>query len=220
MQILLIEDERRTAAFIVRALKAQGMTVAASEDGREGLTRAITEPYDLVILDLLLPGIDGLTVLRELRVRKPELPVLILSARSDLETKLRGFDLGANDYLVKPFSLDELIARMRAHVGRGPAGEREVLRVGSLALDVARREVRVNGSPNRLTDLEFRLLHHLVGRHGEVVSREQLLSVVWGYDFDPRSNVVDVGIRRLRKKLGPDAPIETVRNVGYRLGAA
>jgi len=220
MQILLIEDERRTAAFLARALRAHGMTVAAAEDGREGLARAITEPFDLVILDLMLPAVDGLTVLRELRARKPDVPVLILSARSDLETKLRGFDLGADDYLVKPFSLDELTARVRAQLRRGAAVAGDLLRAGPLALDVARREVRVNGSPSRLTDLEFRLLHHLVGRHGEVVSREQLLSVVWGYDFDPRSNVVDVAIRRLRKKLGPDAPIETVRNVGYRLVTA
>jgi DNA-binding response OmpR family regulator len=220
MQILLIEDERRTADFITRALKAHGISVVAAEDGREGLMRAITEGFDLVVLDLMLPGLDGLTVLRELRARKPGLPVLILSARADLDTKLRGFDLGADDYLVKPFSLDELIARVRAQLRRAAADPGDTLRAGPLALDVARREVRVNGSASRLTDLEFRLLHHLVGRRGEVVSREQLLSVVWGYDFDPRSNVVDVGIRRLRKKLGPDAPIETVRNVGYRLVVA
>jgi DNA-binding response OmpR family regulator len=220
MEVLLIEDERRTGAFIVRALEAQGIEVATAEDGRDGLARALRDRFDLVVLDLMLPGVDGLTLLRELRARKPELPVLIVSARADLETKLRGFDLGADDYLVKPFAVDELVARVRAHLRRSGAIESDIVRAGPLALDVARREVRVSGTLSKLTDLEFRLLHHLAGRPGQIVSREQLLSVVWGYDFDPRSNVVDVGIRRLRKKLGPDAPIETVRNVGYRLVAA
>ena len=220
MQILVVEDEPRTLAFVGRALRAAGMTVAGAEDGRTGLARALAHPFDLVILDLLLPGIDGLVVLRELRARKPDLPVLILSARSDTQAKLRGFDLGADDYLVKPFSVDELIARVRARLRRREsAAERELVRAGPLVLDLARREARMEDSISRLTDSEFRLLHHLARRVGEVISREQLLAAVWGYDFDPRSNVVDVCIRRLRKKLGPEAPIETVRNVGYRLSA-
>jgi two-component system, OmpR family, response regulator len=221
MRILVIEDEPRTLTFVGRALQAQGMTVATAQDGASGLASALTGTHDLVILDLLLPELNGLELLKRLRSRKPDLPVLILSARADLETKLRGFDLGATDYLVKPFSLDELIARVWVQLRRGqPTDERQVMRAGLIELDVARREARSEAGVSRLTDIEFRLLHHLAGRPGEVVSREQLLAAVWGYDFDPRSNIVDVCVRRLRKKLGPDAPIETVRNVGYRLLAA
>lgn len=221
MQILVIEDEARILAFVARALRAEGMTVDVADEGRKGLARALMHAYDLVILDLLLPALDGLEVLRELRANKPDLPVLILSARTDLETKLLGFELGANDYLAKPFSLGELLARVRVQLRRRQGGAGGVvLYAGALVLDLARREACIGGSVSELTDGEFRLLHHLVEHAGEVISREQLLAQVWGYDFDPRSNVVDVSIRRLRQKLGPKAPIETVRNVGYRLPAA
>jgi two-component system, OmpR family, response regulator len=221
MQILVIEDEARILAFVARALKADGWTVGIAEDGRKGLAWALAHPYDLVVLDLLLPGIDGLELLRQLREQKPELPVLILSARSDLQTRLRGFALGADDYLVKPFSLDELLARVRARLRRRPpqVADAYMLHAGRLVLDLAAREARIGGRVSELTDGEFRLLHFLLEHPGQVLSREQLLADVWGYDFDPRSNVVDVSIRRLRRKLGPDAPIETVRNVGYRLAA-
>jgi DNA-binding response OmpR family regulator len=221
MQILVIEDEARILAFVSRALRAEGFTVSAADDGEEGLALALAHPYDLVVLDLLLPGIDGLEVLRELHARAPELPVLILSARTDVGTKLRGFELGADDYLAKPFSLDELLARVRVQLRRRqPAsGDGYVLHAGRLLLDLARREARIGGRVSELTDGEFRLLHFLLEHAGEVISREQLLADLWGYDFDPRSNVVDVSIRRLRRKLGPDSPIETVRNVGYRLAA-
>jgi two-component system, OmpR family, copper resistance phosphate regulon response regulator CusR len=221
MQILVIEDEARILDFVARALRAEGITVDVADEGRKGLVRALMHAYDLVVLDLLLPALDGLEVLRELRAHKPDLPVLILSARSDLETKLLGFELGANDYLAKPFSLDELLARVRVQLRHRQGGARSVvLRAGALVLDPARREACIRGSVSELTDGEFRLLHHLVEHAGEVISREQLLANVWGYDFDPHSNVVDVSIRRLRQKLGPEAPIETVRNVGYRLLAA
>lgn len=221
MQILVIEDEARILVFVARALRAEGITVDVADEGRKGLARALMHAYDLVILDLLLPALDGLEVLRELRAQKPDLPVLILSARSDLETKLLGFELGANDYLAKPFSLGELLARVRVQLRRRQGGVGGVvLHVGALVLDLARREARIGESVSELTDGEFRLLHHLVEHAGEVISREQLLAHVWGYDFDPHSNVVDVSIRRLRQKLGPEAPIETVRNVGYRLLAA
>jgi two-component system copper resistance phosphate regulon response regulator CusR len=221
MQILVIEDEARILAFLARALRAEGMAVDVADEGSKGLGRALTHAYDLVILDLLLPALDGLEVLRELRAHKPDLPVLILSARSDLETKLLGFELGASDYLAKPFSLGELLARVRVQLRRRPGGPGGVvLHAGALVLDLARREASIRGSVSELTDGEFRLLHHLVEHAGEVISREQLLANVWGYDFDPHSNVVDVSIRRLRQKLGPEAPIETVRNVGYRLLAA
>ncbi|MEA2360929.1 MAG: two-component system, OmpR family, copper resistance phosphate regulon response regulator CusR [Thermoleophilaceae bacterium] len=221
MQILVVEDEARISTFVARALRAEGMRVGAAKDGQAGLARALAHSYDLVILDLMLPALDGLEVMRELHARKPDLPVLILSARSDLETKLRGFELGADDYLAKPFSLDELLARVRVHLRRRVRGdEDDVLRAGALVLDEARREARIGEHVSKLTDGEFRLLHELAAHAGEVISRERVLADVWGYDFDPRSNVVDVAIRRLRQKLGPDAPIETVRNVGYRLTAA
>ena len=221
MQILVIEDEARILAFVARALKAEGYTVGIADDGEDGLARALAHPYDLVVLDLLLPGMDGLDVLRALRAHKPELPVLILSARSDIDTKLRGFELGADDYLAKPFSLDELLARVRVRLRQRSAvgTDAHVLHAGCLLLDLTKREVRVGERVSGLTDGEFRLLHFLLQRAGHVISREQLLADVWGYDFDPRSNVVDVSIRRLRSKLGPEAPIETVRNVGYRLAA-
>jgi two-component system copper resistance phosphate regulon response regulator CusR len=221
MQILVIEDEARILAFVVRALRAEGFTVGVAKQGEEGLTRALANAYDLIVLDLMLPGMDGLEVLRKLRVRKPELPVLILSARSDLDTKLRGFEFGADDYMAKPFSLDELLARVRVQLRRRqpPNDDAYVLHAGRLLLDLARREARVGSRVSELTDGEFRLLHFLLEHAGEVISREQLLADLWGYDFDPRSNVVDVAVRRLRRKLGPEAPIETVRNVGYRLAA-
>jgi DNA-binding response OmpR family regulator len=222
MRILIIEDEPRIRAFVTRGLEAEGFVVEATSDGDSGLRDALARHYDLVILDLLLPGLDGLSVLGELKERRPELPVLILSARGDLQTKLRGFALGARDYLAKPFSLDELIARVRVHLRHpnGGLGDEHVLRVGDMTLDLARRQAVVGGAVAELSDREFRLLHHLAEHAGEVVSRQRLLAEVWGYHFEPGSNVVDVSIRRLRRKLGPKAPIETVRHAGYRLSAA
>jgi DNA-binding response OmpR family regulator len=221
MQILVIEDEPRILAFLSRGLEAEGFAVDGAGDGPDGLARAFAGRYDLVLLDLLLPGLDGLAVLRELQRRRPELPVVILSARGDLETKLRGFGLGACDYVSKPFSFDELLARVRAQLRRvGRNGDGTLVAVGALTLDVARRQARLGDVVAELSDREFRLLHHLVRHQGEVVSRERLLSEVWGYHFDPCSNVVEVCVRRLRKKLGAEAPIETVRHGGYRLTAA
>ena len=218
MRILVIEDEPRILAFLARGLEAEGFTVDGAADGAEGLRRCGRGRYDLVVLDLLLPRLDGLSLLRELQELRPELPVVIVSARTDLETKLRGFGLGACDYVSKPFSFDELLARIRAQlrlVTRG--GDGTVVAAGGLTLNVARRQATLRGVVAELSDREFRLLHHLVRHQGEVVSRERLLSDVWGYHFDPRSNVVDVCVRRLRKKLGEEAPIETVRHGGYRL---
>jgi two-component system copper resistance phosphate regulon response regulator CusR len=221
MRILVIEDEPRILAFLARGLEAEGFVVDGARDGVAGAKQAIRAPYDLVILDLLLPKLDGLAVLRELQRERPDLPVVIVSARSDLETKLRGFGLGACDYLSKPFSFDELVARVRAQLRHlRPAENGSIVQAGVLTLDLARRQARLGDSVADLSDREFRLLHHLVLHEGEVVSRERLLADVWGYHFDPRSNVVDVCIRRLRRKLGSDAPIETVRHGGYRLSAA
>lgn len=221
MRILLIEDEERILSFLARGLEAEGYSVEAASDGREGLTLALAGGWDLIVLDLLLPGLSGLEVLRELHHARPGLPVLILSARSDLATKLRGFELGAGDYIQKPFALDELLARVRVQLRHAhpSVDDTTVVRVGRLVLDLARRRASIDDAICDLSDREFRLLHHLLLHAGEVISRERLLAEVWGYSFDPGSNVVDVCVRRLRKKLGPSSPIETIRHAGYRLAA-
>jgi two-component system, OmpR family, response regulator len=221
MRILVIEDEPRILAFLSRGLEAEGFVVDGAGDGPAGLAHAVAGRYDLVVLDLLLPKLGGLELLRQLQRQRPDLPVVIVSARSDLPTKLRGFDLGACDYISKPFSFDELLARVRAQLrSRRRVDSGSVISAGTLTLDVARREARLGDVVAELSDREFRLLHHLLRHQGEVVSRQRLLSEVWGYHFDPRSNVVDVCVRRLRQKLGSQAPIETVRHGGYRLTAA
>jgi DNA-binding response OmpR family regulator len=223
VRILVAEDEPGILAFVTRALRADGFTIDAAADGAQALGCLSRERYDLVVLDLMLPRVDGLSVLRHVREAQPGLPVVIVSARTDLPTKLRGFDLGACDYVAKPFALDELIARIRAHLrrSRSSEGDDRVLRAGSLLLDLTRHQARMADADAAvdLTDREFRLLLYLGERAGEVVSRERLLAEVWGYHFDPRSNVVEVCVRRVRRKLGAEAPIETVRNVGYRLAA-
>jgi DNA-binding response OmpR family regulator len=218
VRILVIEDEPRILDFVSRGLEAEGFSVLGARDGQEGLRAAQTVRCDLVILDLLLPRLDGLSVLKTLESQHPDLPVIIVSARADLATKLNGFGLGARDYLTKPFSFDELLARIRVQLRRPVEPENgHVPRSGALALDLARRQAQLGDRLIDLSDREFRLLHSLLESAGEVVSRERLLSEVWGYHFDPRSNVVDVCIRRLRKKLGPGSPIETIRHAGYRL---
>jgi DNA-binding response OmpR family regulator len=222
MRILLIEDETRIQAFVRRGLEAEGYGVVTADDGPDGLSLARSGEWDLVVLDLLLPGMNGLRVLQELHRERPQLPVVVLSARGDLRTKLKGFELGATDYVSKPFALDELLARIRVQLRRTvpPGDDEHVLHAGPVLLDLARRQARVGDLVTDLSDREFRLLHHLLLHVGEVISRERLLADVWGYDFDPGSNVVDVCVRRLRQKLGPDAHIETVRHAGYRLAAA
>jgi DNA-binding response OmpR family regulator len=217
MRILVIEDEPRILGFLRLGLEAEGFTVDGAVDGATGLALALTEPYELVVLDLQLPRLDGLRLLEEVHASRPALPVLILSARTDLQTKLRGFDLGAIDFLAKPFSFDELVARVRVHLRNGHSSS--TITAGSLTLDLARRRATAGDRTADLSDREFKLLYHLVAHAGEVVSRERLLSEVWGYSFDPGSNVVDVCVRRLRTKLGPPSPIETVRHAGYRLVA-
>jgi DNA-binding response OmpR family regulator len=220
MRILVIEDEVRIQAFLTRGLEAEGYAVVSAGDGTTGLALARSQTWDLVVLDLLLPGLSGLRLLRELHRERPALPVVILSARADLQTKLRGFELGASDYLPKPFSIDELLARIRVQLRSNVVEDEHVLQAGRVVLDLARRQARIGELVTDLSDREFRLLHHLLLHAGEVISRERLLAAVWGYAFDPGSNVVDVCVRRLRLKLGPDAPIETVRHAGYRLAAA
>jgi DNA-binding response OmpR family regulator len=218
---LIVEDEARIGAFLARAFTAEGLRADVVTEVHQAIIRALAIDYELVVLDLCFPDGDGFEFLRELRERRPNPPpVLVLSARDDLQTKLRSFELGAVDYLSKPFSLEELLARVRVWLSRARAsGSDHVIRVGALELDVARREARVGTTVAQLADREFRVLQFLMMNVGQVISRQRLLSEVWGYDFDPRSNVVDVCIRRLRARLGPDAPIETVRNAGYRAAA-
>lgn len=222
MEILLIEGESRTATFLTRGLVAEGFRVAQSGSGRAAVQHALTHRFDIVLLDLVLQGMDSFDVLKLLHAERPDLPVILLSGHTDLDTKIRGFDLGASDFMQKPFSLDELIARVRVHVrernGRSPLSR--PFTVGKLVVDPIRHQARLGDTVVRLTSHETRLLSLLFEHQGEVVSRERLLSEIWDYYFDPRSNVVDVCVGRLRKKLGPDAPIETVRRAGYRLALA
>jgi two-component system copper resistance phosphate regulon response regulator CusR len=217
MRVLVIEDEPRLLAFVRDALEADGLDVDAATDGAAGLRAALSGVHDLVVLDLVLPAVSGLAVLERLKAARPELPVLILSARAELDTKLRGFELGATDYVTKPFSLDEFLARVRVQLRRG--GKDIALSAGALELDLIRRQARLDGAIIDLSEREFSLLRALMEQPGVVVPRERLLASVWGIDFDPGTNVLDVCVRRLRRKLGPAAPIETVRHAGYRLRA-
>ncbi|HEX6579717.1 MAG TPA: response regulator transcription factor [Actinomycetota bacterium] len=219
-RVLVVDDEPRIVSFVSRALSAEGFQVDGAHDGIQGLELAKTGRYELVVLDLLLPYMNGISVLRDLLESRPDQRVLVLSALSDVETKVQCLEFGASDYLSKPFSLAELIARVRARLRQPSAGPRHrVLRGGALTLDLTRRVVEAEGSQITLSEREFLLLEYLMRQDGEVCSRERLLSEVWGYSFDPGSNLVDVCVGRLRSKLGSDV-IETVRNVGYRFNAA
>ncbi|MGH2660006.1 MAG: response regulator transcription factor [Actinomycetota bacterium] len=218
-RVLLVDDERRIVSFVSRALSAEGFEVDSALDGIRGLELARTGRYELVVLDLLLPGQDGVSVLRNLMESRPDQRVLILSALSDVDSKVRCLQLGASDYLPKPFSLAELLARIRARLRQPASGPDErFLNVGTVRLDLMRRMADAGGCPVALSQREFLVLQHLMLKRGEVCSRQQLLADVWGYSFDPGSNVVDVCVGRLRAKLGPDV-IETVRSVGYRIQA-
>ena len=216
---MLIEGEPGTAAFLARGLAAEGFGITTADDGRAGVERALASDVDLVVLDLGRDEAEALNELRVLHSERPELPVILLARNADVPTKIRCFELGAADVLEKPFSFDELVARMRAHV-RAHQAHRDrpgIVHAGGLTLDLARHEARLGGRAIVMTAREARVLALLCEHCGEVVSRERLLSEVWGYYFDPRSNVLDVCVGRLRKKLGPEAPIETVRCAGYRL---
>jgi DNA-binding response OmpR family regulator len=214
--ILVVEDEARILDFLARGLSADGMSVDWARTGPEAVKRAVEQRYDLVLLDLVLPQLNGLAVLERIQEKRPEVPVIVVSARGDVATKLKAFELGARDYVEKPFSLEELLARIRVHLAP-PLERRSILRTGRFELDLANRQVRVGTVQAMLPDREFRLFGYLLEHAGQAVSRERLLSEVWGYAFDPGSNVVDVCVRRIRRRLEPEAPIQTVRNVGYRV---
>jgi len=217
-RILLVDDEPRILNFLSRGLRAEGFQVEVAAEGRDGLQRALTESYDLVVLDLLMPGMDGTAVLRRILARKPRQQVIVLSALTDIQSKVECLELGAEDYVAKPFSLDELLARVHARL-RGAARDGATrLTVGRLTLDMLRRLADAGGGPIPLADREFLLLQELMRSPGRTVSKERLLSAVWGYHFDPESNVLDVYVRRLRAKLGAGV-IATARGEGYRLDA-
>ena len=213
---MIAEDEERITAFLERGLRANGFTTQVVNTGRDALAMARDEDFDLLILDLGLPQMDGQLVLRGLRERGERIPVVILTARDSIEETVAGFDGGADDYVTKPFRFDELLARVRARLRTEPAAEVTVLRAGGVALDLRTRRATVSGRSVELTAREFALTETLMRHPGQVLSREQLLSHVWGYDFAPESNVVDVYIRYLRGKLGPGV-ISTARGMGYRL---
>ncbi len=220
--ILVIEDEPGIVDFLDRGLRAQGFDVISALDGVRGSERAVNEDVDLVVLDLMLPGRSGLEVLAELQAAKPGLPVIALTARGAVEDRVKGLDAGAVDYLTKPFSLSELAARIRAQLRVAAQAPATALSAGALKMDLITREVSYAGAPVRLSTTEFELLAYLLRNRGRALGRDQLLRAVWGYDYDPGTNVVDVYVGYLRRKLmrgGQSSPISTVRSVGYRLDA-
>ena len=222
MNILVVEDETAIADFVQRGLESEGYDVDCAYDGDEAEKQALGSAVDLVVLDLMLPGRDGLSVLRSIRREKPTLPVIVLTARDAVEDKVEGLDTGATDYVTKPFSFEELTARIRAHLRRPAQGEATELNVAGIHMDLLSRDVTLEGEPVHLSSREFELLAYFMRHPNQVLSREQILSSVWGYDFDPGTNVVEVYVGYLRRKLASEdrpAPIETLRSVGYRLAA-
>jgi DNA-binding response OmpR family regulator len=220
--ILVIEDEPGIVDFLERGLRAQGFDVISATDGTSGAAAALGEDVDLVVLDLMLPGRSGLEVLASVHATKPALPVIVLTALGEVEHRVAGLDAGAVDYLTKPFSLAELAARIRAQLRAAAQMPRTTISAGDIEVNLITREVRRGGELVRLSTTEFELLTYLMQNRGHVLSREQILRAVWGYEYDPGTNVVDVYIGYLRRKLrrqGKNPPIVTVRSVGYRLDA-
>ena len=219
MRVLLVEDEKKIASFVRKALEEEGFTVELVYDGDEAYLRAHTERYDVIVLDIMIPGRDGLSILQSLREQKNPVPVILLTARAELGERLDGLNIGADDYVTKPFYVEELIARIHAVVRRASGDKLAVLQSGDLTVNLITRQVRRAEEIVELTVREFSLLEFLMRSPGRVFPRTQILEHVWGYDFDPCSNLVDVYVQRLRKKLSPEGEpqfIETVRGVGYR----
>ncbi|MDE3068393.1 MAG: response regulator transcription factor [Verrucomicrobiota bacterium] len=220
MRVLVVEDERKTASFVRKALQSEGFAVDACHNGNDALAALRYTPFDVVVLDIMLPGRDGLSVLRQLRERKNATPVLLLSARGEVNERVEGLNAGADDYLPKPFELAELVARVRALGRRGGDNKSPVLRVADLTLDTVTRRAQRGGADIELTTREYRLLEYLMRSAGRLCGRMMILEKVWDYDFDPGTNLVDVYIKRLREKI--DARFEpkllqTVRGAGYTL---
>lgn len=223
MKVLLVEDEKKIANFVCAGFREQGFVVEHCANGDEGFARASGGSYDIIVLDIMLPGRDGLSILKGLRKAGNATPVILLTARNELDDRIEGLTLGADDYLAKPFFVEELIARMQALLRRVSGERQNVLAVGELRLDRISREVTWRGEAVDLTGREFNLIEYLMRSPGRVFTRTQILEHVWGYDFDPSTNVVDVCIQRIRRKIAAlgiaadgESPIESVRGVGYR----
>jgi DNA-binding response OmpR family regulator len=223
LKILIIEDEKKIASLLRKGLEAQGFVVEVANNGDDGYAMATTRPYDALVLDIMLPGRDGLSILRNLRERKIPLPVILLSARSELNERLEGLNLGADDYLAKPFHIQELIARLHAITRRASGAGQSILAVEDLTMNLLTREVTRGGKAISLTAREFSLLEHLMRSPGRVLTRVEICERVWDYNFDPGTNLVEVYVQRLRKKVDGDSAsklIETIRGVGYRIKPA
>ncbi len=219
MHILFVEDEAKIANFVNAGLREHGFVVDYCDNGNEGYNRALDNEYDAVVLDIMIPGKDGLAILKSLRRAKKNVPVILLTARNELDDRIEGLNLGADDYIAKPFFVEELVARIHAVVRRSVGDRQNILTAGSLKLDCITREVTSDRQVVELTSREFNLLEYLMRSPGRVFTRTQILEHVWGYDFNPTTNVVDVCVQRIRKKLDPigGAPwLESVRGVGYR----
>lgn len=216
MAILLIEDEEGIVTFVRRGLEAAGHQVLVANDGIDGLAMAIADDVELIVLDLGLPGIPGEEVLRRLRQRRPTVPVIVLTAKDAVADRVANLEAGADDYVVKPFSFSELLARVRARLRSATQARSDTIAVGDLVLDLSARTVTVDGAVADLSAREFALLETFARHPGQVLSQVQLLDRVWGFDFDGSSNVVEVYVGHLRRKIGVDR-IQTVRGAGYRL---
>jgi DNA-binding response OmpR family regulator len=220
VEILIVEDEEAIADFLKRGLEAEGYAVSAAGDGIEGERLALDGSFELVILDRMLPGRDGIEVLAGIRRQKPSLPVILLTAKGEVSDRVEGLDSGATDYVAKPFSFAELLARIRAHLRAADAESTTVLEAAGIRLDLLSRQAERDGVTVRLPEREAELLAYLIRHRDRICTQEEILGAVWGYEHDPGTNVVQVYVGYLRRRLGrPDspAPIETVRSVGYRL---
>lgn len=220
MRVLVVEDEKKTASFIRKALQAEGLVVDMLHDGTEALAAVAHTPFDVVVLDIMLPGRDGLSVVRQMRQKRISTPVLLLTARGEVSEKVEGLNAGADDYLSKPFALEELVARVRALGRRSTESKPTVLKVGDLTLDTLTREVRRGARALDLAPKEYLLLEHLMQSAGRICGRMAIVEKVWDYDFDPGTNLVDVYIMRLREKVDSGFEtklLHTVRGVGYVL---
>src|SRR5215203_3893001 len=223
MLILIVEDEAAIARFLERGLNAHGHRVLCAYDGEEGTRLAVDEPVDMVLLDISLPRMDGREVLRRIRLRRPDLPVLMLTAREDMQNKVGALDAGADDYLTKPFVFEELLAHVRALTRRTGQPESAQIQTDCIKIDLLSRHAWRGDQKIELSSREFALLEYFMRHVGQVLSRQQILSAIWDYDFEPTSNVVDVYVRHLRNKVDPpDGPssIQTVRGAGYRFDPA
>lgn len=218
MRVLVVEDDPRTASFVAKAFRSEGMAVDSLGNGNDALAALIATPFDVVVLDVMIPGPDGLSVLRQMRARGVATPVLLLSARGEVDEKVEGLRAGADDYLAKPFALEELIARVQALGRRGTDTRPTLLRLADLSLDITTRTARRGDRRIDLTTREFRLLECLLRNAGRTCTRMMIFEKVWDYSFDPGSNIIDVYIRKLREKVdAPDTPklVHAVRGVGY-----